>query len=97
MKIEIIAICNLMGRPASVREIIETKNEAEEEAAQYLISIGKAKDVTPVIAVEAVETEADDASTSLSLDVPNSTSTTNDLTPAPSLHDASRFPKRKVK
>ena len=55
MKIKIIAICNLMGRPLCAGEIVEPKNLAEEEAAQYLISIEKAKDITPVIATDVME------------------------------------------
>jgi len=62
MRIEITAICNLMGRPVRVGDVIETQSQAEEKAAGYLISIGKAKDVTPVISVDAVEDPTPDPS-----------------------------------
>ncbi len=71
MKIKIIAICNLMGRPTSVGEVIETKSQAEEEAAGYLISIGKAKEITPVISTDAEEAQSDDLLHTLPADKEN--------------------------
>jgi len=89
MKIQIIAMCNLMGRPIRVGEVIETQSQAEEKAAGYLISIGKAKDVTPVISVDAVEAELEEPATE------EDVSTTSDLTPDPPLQGASQSPKRR--
>ena len=84
MKIKVIGMCNFMGRPASVGDVIETKNHAEEEAAGYLVSIGKARDETPVVEVNIKEDIPAPADLQEGSEIA--------LTPSPSLRSAAQSP-----
>lgn len=54
MKIKIIAMCNVKGKPAMLGDIVET----DEKTAGYLISIKKAEKVKSVASAGAEEKES---------------------------------------